>query len=84
MPTGKITILNHNRGMYAAQLSDGSYSVFELMDTNEINLGDVISGELDEEGSCILNNLSEHESFDAIIQNTGLNANMAYKRTMLI
>jgi len=61
-----------------------SYSVFELLDTNEINAGDIISGELDEEGSYTLKNLTENEEFEAIVQNTGLNSIMAPKRTMLI
>lgn len=68
--------------MYAATLSDGSYSVFELLDTNEINLGDIVSGPLEEEGSCELKNLTEGEEFEAMIQNIGLNLNMAKSRTM--
>jgi hypothetical protein len=84
MDKGHIAILNHNRGMYAVQLSDGSYTVFESLDTIEINMEDVISGTLDEEGDCTLKNLSENDEFDAIIQNVGLNLTMAKKRTMLI
>jgi hypothetical protein len=84
MPKGRVAILNDKCGMYAVQLSDGSYSVFELLDTNEISAGDIISGDLDEQGSCRLNNLMENEEFDAIVQNTGLNAIMAQKRTMLV
>lgn len=84
MPKGVICILNHRRGMYAVELSDGSYSVFELLDSNEINLEDVISGSLDELGSCKLRNLNENESFEAIVQNVGLNLAMAKNRTLLI
>ena len=84
MPKGRVAILNDNRGMYAVELSDGSYSVFELLDTNEISAGDIISGDLDEEGSCTLNNLTENEEFDAMVQNTGLNLIMAQKLTMLV
>ena len=84
MPKGRVAILNDKRGMYAVELSDGSYSVFELLDINEINLGDFISGDLDDQGSCRLNNLTKNEEFDAIVQNTGLNAIMAQKRTMLV
>jgi hypothetical protein len=83
MPKGRVVILNHVRGMYAVELSDGSYSVFELCDSNEINSEDIISGALDDEGSCILNNLTENEDFNAIVQNTGLNLTMAKNRTML-
>ncbi|HZY37159.1 MAG TPA: hypothetical protein VFE53_10950 [Mucilaginibacter sp.] len=84
MPKGRVAILNHVRGMYAVELSDGSYSVFELLDSNQINSEDIISGALDDEGSCILNNLTENEAFDAIVQNTGLNLAMAKNRTILI
>lgn len=83
MPKGEIAILNHNRGMYAVQLSDGSYSVFELLDSNEINLEDVISGPLDELGSCELRNLTENETFDAMVQNIGCNLSTAQRQTML-
>jgi hypothetical protein len=84
MPKGTVAILNDNRGMYAVELSDGSYSVFELLDTNEISAEDIISGDLDQEGNCTINNLTENEEFDAMVQNTGLNLIMARKRTMLI
>ena len=84
MPKGTVAILNHYRGMYAVELSDGSYSVFELLDTNEINLEDIISGPLDEEGSCTLKNLTEDDEFEAMMQNTGLNLGMAKNRTMLV
>lgn len=84
MPKGIVAILNDNRGMYAVELQDGSYSVFELLDTNEISTGDIISGDLDKEGSCMLNNLTENEEFDAMVQNTKLNLIMARKRTLLI
>ncbi|HWZ14941.1 MAG TPA: hypothetical protein VNW95_06850 [Mucilaginibacter sp.] len=83
MPKGTVAILNHNRGMYTVELSDGSYSIFELLGANEINLKDVISGPLDEEGSCMLKNLNEDEEFEAVVQNTGLNLGMAKIRTML-
>lgn len=84
MPKGTVAILNDNRGMYAVELQDGSYSVFESLDTNEISTGDIISGDLDKEGSCMLNNLTENEEFDAMVQNTKLNLIMARKRTLLI
>lgn len=84
MPKGTVVILNHHRGMYAVELSDRNYSVFELVDTTEINLEDIISGPLDEEGSCTLVNLNEDEEFEAIVQNIGLNLGLAKTRTMLV
>lgn len=80
---GSVVHLNHNRGMYSVELSDGSYSVFELLDSNEINAEDIISGTLDELGSCTLQNLTENENFEAMIQNVGLNSQIAQNRTFL-
>lgn len=51
---GRIVHINYNRSMYSVELSDGSYSVFELLDTNEINAEDIMVGLLDELGSCRL------------------------------
>jgi len=75
--------LNHNRGMYAVELTDDNYSVFELLDTNELETGDMIAGSLDEEGNCILFNVTSGKRFDAIVQNTGLNFLMAQKQTFI-
>jgi len=47
MPEGRITLSNQTRAMYAVQLLDGTYSVFEISDSAEINLGDITSGPLD-------------------------------------
>jgi hypothetical protein len=80
---GTVIHLNHNRGMYSVELSDGSYSVFELLDTMEIDKGNIIVGDLDELGSCVLQNRTADESFEAMIQNVGLNLQMAQSRTFL-
>ncbi|GGB20668.1 hypothetical protein [Mucilaginibacter rubeus] len=83
MAEGIITILNYRRGMYAVELTDGSYSVFELLGTNELEAEDIIRGALDEEGGCILFNVTSNEQFDVIIQNTGSSLQMAQKQTFL-
>jgi hypothetical protein len=80
---GIVVHLNHQRGMYSVELSDGSYSVFELLDSNEIESGDVIIGALDELGSCTLRNHTAGGDFEAMVQNIGLNLPMAQNRTFL-
>lgn len=79
---GTIASINQNRGMYAVELSDGSYTVFELLDLNEINEEDIISGTLDQLGSCTLQNQTSDESFDAFIENLGLGQQAARSRIM--
>lgn len=69
--------------MYSVELSDGSYVVFELLDSNEIESGDLIIGPLDEVGSCTLRNHTAGEDFEAVIQNVGLTLSMAQNRTFL-
>jgi len=80
---GIITHLNHNRGMYSVELSDGSYTVFELIDSNKLEKGNIISGDLEEFGDCTLFNQTEDEHFEAYIQNIGLNSELAKNRTFL-
>lgn len=84
MPQGRIAVLNHNRGMYAVQLSDGNYAVFELLDSNELSAGDVISGALDEHGGCTLRNLTEDEEFEAFVEQIGTGLEQAKKGAFLI
>jgi len=68
---GRIVFINHSRGMYCVELTDGSYSVFELLDINDINQDDIIQGRLDELGSCTLYNQTAGQRFDAFIEDTG-------------
>jgi hypothetical protein len=83
MTQGRIAILDHVRGMYAVQLSNGGYTVFELLDSNELSSGDVISGALDEHGGCTLKNLTEDEEFEAFVEQIGTSLEQAKKGTFL-
>ena len=69
--------------MYAVQLSDGSYSVFELLDSVDISELDEIRGPLQDTGSCVLYNLTTNERFDAIVQNIHLDKTSAKRRSFL-
>lgn len=80
---GRIVFINHQRGMYCAELSDGSYTVFELLDSNEINEEDIITGPLDELGECTLQNQTTEERFEAFVENTGINLKTAKLITSL-
>lgn len=80
---GTIYHTNKTRGMYSVKI-DNLYIVIEDLDGVDLNYGDIISGIPDGEGSAELKNLESGESFSAIVQNTGLDENTAYRRTMLI
>ena len=65
---GTIIAINRINGMHAVQIEDGGVTVFELTDSHDAALGDVIAGELQTLGSETLANKTQQESFDAYIQ----------------
>ena len=65
---GKVTFINTKRGLYAVQVEEGDYTVFELLDTCEISLHDAISGNLDSDGGETLFNKTKNEKFEAFIE----------------
>ena len=38
-----VTVANKNRGMFAAQTEDGEFVIFELLGSDEPEIGDVVS-----------------------------------------
>jgi len=38
-----VKVINPNRGMYGAETTDGEFVIFELVDSNEPQIGDVVS-----------------------------------------
>lgn len=80
---GSVVFINHQRGMYCVELSDGSYTAFELLDSNEINEEDIITGPLDKLGGGTLQNRTKKESFEAFVENTGMDLKTANLRTSL-
>jgi hypothetical protein len=37
-----VTVINPTRGMYAAETQDNEFVVFELLDADELEIGDVV------------------------------------------
>ncbi len=60
----KKTRLN---GFYEVQ-TDTIVSVFELVGCSDVNIGDEIEGGLDVLGGKILTNITQNDTFDAVIQ----------------
>lgn len=79
---GIIYHTNVSRGMYSAKLSNGSFTVFELVDPIELSRNTEVSGELENFGEreIILNEDKLHIHID----NFGLNEIVAFQKTFLM
>lgn len=69
--------------MFSVLLENGEYSVIELLDSNEISIGDEISGSLENAGAAELENTTTGEIFSVIIQNTNCSEQHAVNRIRL-
>jgi hypothetical protein len=80
---GVIYHANVARGMYSAKLTNGSFTVFELVDQIELPRNIEVIGEFEEFGDreVIIN---EEERLHIHIDNYGLNEIVAFKKTFLI
>lgn len=64
-----IVIINQGRGMYAAQSDDGEFVVFELLDSCEPEMGDVIShSDFYSLGGDTYINLTQEEKMDVFVE----------------
>lgn len=65
---GVIVAMNRRKGFYAVRVDDGGITVFEMLDSHEPEVGDVISGRLDVHMGERLYNETQRERFDVYIQ----------------
>ncbi|HMJ48399.1 MAG TPA: hypothetical protein VK498_13795 [Ferruginibacter sp.] len=79
-----VNFYNQQRGMFSVLLENGEYSVIELLDSNEITIGDEVAGELDVAGSAYLENITTGDTFSVIIQNVHCNEQQAQNRVLLL
>ena len=66
--TGFVKIINRERGIIAVEVDTNNFTVFEYNRPYAVNIGDIISGNLDSKGSKSLTNLSNYNKMDVIIQ----------------
>ena len=66
--TGFVKIINHERRIIAVEVDTDDFTVFEYNRPYAVNIGDIISGNLDSKGSKSLTNLSNYNKMDVIIQ----------------
>lgn len=66
-----VKVVNPNRGMYAAEIDErGEYVIFELLDSSELEIGDVISHpNFYSMGSETFNNITQQCQIDVFVQN---------------
>lgn len=66
--TGSVKFINSKRGMVAVQIDSGDFTIFEILGSCEVNLGDEIVGKLDSLGSETLYNRTIHERFEVYVE----------------
>ncbi len=66
-----VKVVNPNRGMYAAEIDRaGEYVIFELLDSSEPEIGDVVShSDFYSMGSETFMNLTQRCQIDVFVQN---------------
>lgn len=65
---GKVIAVNLRKGLFAVLIDDGGCSVVEIVDTCEVELGDLMVGQLDTLGRETLRNETRTEDVDVCIQ----------------
>ena len=75
---GTIIMINEKRGFIAVQ-TKCDISVIELLGGYIVELEDVVSGDLESEGSDEIMNITQDEEMDVFIQATGCSKACAYK-----
>lgn len=66
-----VRVINPKRGMYAAEIEDvGEYVIFELLDTAEPEIGDIIShADFYSTGSEIYKNITQNCKIEVAVEN---------------
>lgn len=80
---GKVTNINNHNGWVAVLLENGEHSIFEPLGGYAIEVGDIISGEIDFDGGANAYNHSKDEHMDIITEFTGLSLNQVKEKLYL-
>lgn len=67
---GIVKGLNERIGFFAVELDNGEFSVCEITDSCSVELGNILSGNLENLAGETLKNLSRNEDIDVFIQAT--------------
>lgn len=79
-----VKVINSNRGMYAAEIDGtGEYVIFELLDTDEPEIGDVVSHpDFYSTGGETFKNITQQCQMEVYVQNI-CGANLVRQQCML-
>lgn len=66
-----VQVINPNKSMYAAEIEgQEEFVIFEVLDTSEPEIGDIISHpDFYSMGSEVFNNLTQQSEFEVFVQN---------------
>ena len=78
---GTISFINPRSGFFAVLVADNDFTVIELTDTCEIEVGDALIGDLHSHGGTTLKNITQNESMSVYIQ--GIHCAAATARAMV-
>ena len=65
---GKVRAINNQKGFIAVETDSNEFSVIELLGGYEVEIGDVISGDLETLGGEEVINKTQDEEMDVFIQ----------------
>ncbi len=65
---GKVRAINQQKGFIAVETDSNEFSVFELLGGYAVEIGDVISGDLESLGGKTVINKTQSEKMDVFIQ----------------
>jgi len=78
-----VLVINHQRGMVAAQTIDGDYVIFEILGDYDVEIGHVVSHhDFTSMGSEKYRNLSTEETMDVYVQNVCATVEQAKKQCL--
>lgn len=65
---GQIIAVNNRNGFHIVRTERGEFTVFEMQDSHDAALGDMVSGALETLGSESFTNDTQGGSFDVVVQ----------------
>lgn len=65
---GVVSLINRRNDRIAAFIEDEGFTVFELLGGYSIEIGDIVSGNLDSHGGETFRNLTQLEDMDVYVQ----------------
>jgi hypothetical protein len=67
---GKVRAINQQKGFIAVETDSNEFSVFELLGGYDVEIDDVISGDLESLGGETVINKTQSEELDVFIQDS--------------